>query len=62
VTTVDRVAHRLPDQVRAERPAAQPVALEQRPLLAYVIRLVQGAVDLEVIAPAGELQAVESPG
>jgi hypothetical protein len=62
VALVDRVAHRLADEVRADRPALEPVLLEQLALLAEVVGLSQRPVDLEVVAPAGELQPVESEG
>jgi hypothetical protein len=41
---------------------SRPVLLEQLALLAEVVGLSQCPVDLEVVAPAGELQPVESEG
>ena len=61
VARVDRVRHSLADEVGADRPAAEAVALEQCPALLDVPRIGDRPVDLEVIAPAGELDAVEAP-
>ena len=58
---VDAIAHGLTDEVRAERPASEPVPLEEFPLLAAVGVVRQRAVDLEVVAPARELEPVEPP-
>ncbi len=58
---VDPVAHRLPDEMRADRPDVQMVALEDLLARAAVVRVLQRLVDLEVIAPAGELETVEAP-
>ena len=55
------VANRLPDEMRSERPAAEAVAFEQLPLGFNVAVLAERAVDLEVVAPAGELEPVEAP-
>src|SRR2546423_37053 len=55
VPHVDRVADRLADEVSAEREAVQMVALEDLLDRAGVVALGKRAVDLEVIAPAGEL-------
>jgi hypothetical protein len=62
VAGVDRVADGLADEVRAERPAAEPVALEQLPALARIGRIGDRAIDLEVVPPAGELEPVVVPG
>ncbi len=59
---VDAVADRLADEMRAERPAAEAVLLEEAALLATVRLVRERAIDLEVVAPAGELQPVEAPG
>ena len=59
---VDRVADRLADEVRADRPAAEPVPLEQLALRLHVAGIGDGPVDLEVVSPAGELDTVEAPG
>ena len=61
VARVDRVADGLADEVRADRPAVEPVALEQLALRAAVAVVAKRLVDLEVVAPAGELEAVEVP-
>ncbi len=61
VPCVDRVADRLADEVRADRPAAEPVPLEQLALRLHVAGIGDGPVDLEVISPAGELDTVEAP-
>ena len=61
VAVVDRVADGLADEVLADRPAAQPVALEQRPHAGRVSRVAERLRDVEVIAPARELEAVEAP-
>ena len=58
---VDAIAHGLADEVRAERPAPEPVPLEELPLLAAVGVVRQRAVDLEVVAPAREFEPVEPP-
>ena len=61
VALVDRIAHRLPHEVVADRPAAEVVALEQLPAARRVARVAHRLGDVEVIAPAGQLQAVEAP-
>ena len=61
VTVVDRIADGLADQVRAERPALEAVALEQVALGLHVAGVGERLVDLEVVAPAGELEPVEAP-
>jgi hypothetical protein len=61
VAGVDRIAHRLADEVGAQRPAAQSVAFEQLAPAARVLGLGQRAVDLEVVPPARELQPVVAP-
>ena len=58
---VDQVAHRLPDEVRPEREAVQVVALEDLLDAADVVVLGERPVDLEVVAPARKLEAVEAP-
>ena len=58
---VDRVADGLADEVRADREAAEPVLLEQLPLRVDVAVVRERRVDVEVVAPAGELEAVEAP-
>jgi hypothetical protein len=61
VPRVDAVAHGLTDEVRAERPATEAVPLEELTTLAAIGLVGDCAVDLEVVAPARELEPVESP-
>ena len=63
VAGVDRrIAHALADQVIADDVALQAVAREQLALGGDVAGIGQRLVDLEVISPARQLQAVEAPG
>jgi hypothetical protein len=60
VPLVDRVADRLPHEVVADRPDLQ-VLRRERVVPALAVRLAVGAdrlAHLEVVAPAGELEAV----
>ena len=60
---VDRVvADRLPDEVVRDRPDPQAVPLEDLAAPRHVVVLGQGAVHLEVVAPAGDLEPVVPPG
>lgn len=59
--SVDRIAGRLTHEVGPERPASDAMALEQRALVATVAWIGQGAVDLEMVSPARQLQTVEAP-
>jgi hypothetical protein len=61
VALVDRIAHRLPNEVVADGVALEPVALQQLSLPGGVVRLRERAVDLEVVAPGRQLEAVEAP-
>ena len=61
MATIDRVAHCLTDEVSSERPAAEAMAVEQRALVPDVVGLGQGKADVEVVAPAGQFEAVEAP-
>ena len=61
VPLVDPVADRLADEVRADRPHAEAVPLEQLAPLLRVAGVGDRLVDLEVVAPARELEAVEAP-
>ena len=61
VPCVDRVADGLADEVGADREAVQVVALEHLLDRAHVAVLRERPVDLEVVAPAGELEPVEAP-
>jgi hypothetical protein len=45
----------------ADGPAAQSLALEQRPHRGRVPRIAERLGDVEVIAPARELEPVEAP-
>jgi hypothetical protein len=58
VPLVDSIAHGLAHQVRADGVALQVVAVEQVALGGGVVRIGRRLVDLEMIAPAGELQAL----
>jgi hypothetical protein len=58
---VDRVAHGLAGQVRADRPAVEPVALEDLAPVGAVPGVRERGGDVEVVAPAGELEPVELP-
>jgi hypothetical protein len=61
VPLVDRVADRLPDEVCADRPAVEAVALEQLAPGAHVALVRERLVDLEVVAPGSQLEAIEAP-
>ena len=58
---VDRIGDCLADQVGADRPAPQAVALEQVAVSLDVTGVGQRPIDLEVVSPARELDAVEAP-
>ena len=58
---VDWIAYRLPDQVSTQRPAAETSPIENRTNLAGIIRLGHRPGDVEVIAPARQLKAIEPP-
>ena len=55
---IDQIAHGLPDEVGADGVATQPVILQHLPVLLAVVVFGVRAVDLEVVAPHGELHAV----
>ena len=58
---VDRVADTLADEVCSDRQNAQPMPGEE-PLSRFgVARIRKRLVDLEVVAPADELEAVKAP-
>ncbi len=61
MSRVDRVADSLADEVGSEREAVQMVALEHFLHRPRVTRVGDRLVHLEVVAPAGELEAVEAP-
>ncbi|GHC08449.1 hypothetical protein GCM10010348_33370 [Streptomyces anthocyanicus] len=54
----DGVADGLADQVVGDGPALEAVLVEQLVPGVHVGRIREGLVDLEVVAPAGEFQAV----
>ena len=58
---VDLVANRLADEVSADRPAAELVSLQQLAHPAAIAIVGYRAIYLEVVTPAGELEAVEPP-
>ena len=60
VTLVDVVQHRLADQVVADGEHLEVVLFQQFAFLGAVVVLVEGLIDLEVIAPAGQFQPVVS--
>ena len=62
VPLVDRIADGLADEVRAEREAPETVAFEQLAPAPHVGRVGERRSDVEVVAPAGELQPVVAPG
>ena len=52
------IRHRLTDQVIADREALQAIRLQQLTLLAQVAIAFQRLIDLEMIAPASQLQPI----
>ena len=58
MSLVDAVAHGLTDEVRRERVAREPVVGEQLPVARAVGVVLERGFDVEVIAPAGELEPV----
>ena len=58
VPLVDDVQHRLADQVGADRMALQVVLFEQFAFLGAVVGVFERLVDFEMIAPAGQFEAV----
>jgi len=61
VPCVDRVADGLADEVVADGKAIQIERCEQIPLGFAVAVVGEGFVDFEVVAPAGEFEAVVAP-
>src|SRR4051812_31063612 len=61
MTLVERVAHGLADEMGRHGVAREAVAVQELPPASQGLGLVERAVDLEVIAPAREFQAVELP-
>ena len=60
VPRVDVVQHRLADQVVADGEHLQVVLFQQFAFLGAVVVLVEGLIDLEVVAPAGQFRARRS--
>ena len=61
MTVVDGVADRLADKMSADRQNVQMIALQDLLLRSAVFLVLERLVDLEVVAPAGELEPVETP-
>ena len=61
VAGVDRVANALAHQVRADGVALEVVLVQDVPAALDVGVALQRLVNLEVVAPAGELQGIEAP-
>ena len=57
VAFVDRIEHRLADEMIADRVNLQVVALEQIAFGGAIAVVGQGLVDFEMVAPAGQFQA-----
>jgi hypothetical protein len=62
VALVDRIADGLADEVVADGEGGEAVIGEELPLLGAVVVLLQRALDVEVVAPARELEAVVAEG
>ena len=60
VPGVDVVQHRLADQVAADGEHLEVVLFQQFAFLAAVVVLVEGLIDLEMVAPAGQFQPIVS--
>ena len=58
---VEDVENELADEVVGNRPALQSIAAEQVVAFLAVILILEGFLDVEVIAPAGELDPVVAP-
>ena len=56
--TIDPVTNRLAHEVVGDREGAQAVVAEQLPLAPHVAVVGERLLDLEVVAPARQLQAV----
>jgi hypothetical protein len=61
VARIDRVAHRLADEVGADRPAAQAVAVQQFGVPTAVARVGESRRHVEMVARARQFEAVEAP-
>src|SRR5205085_4398917 len=61
VPLVDTVAHRLPDEMVRDREDLQAVTRQQVASLIAVTAIRERALDVEVVAPACELQTVIAP-
>jgi len=62
VALVDRVTDRLSDEMRRDGNTLEAVAVQDLAPAVRVTRIGKRLVDVEVIAPAGELESVEAPG
>ena len=60
VTCVDIIANCLADQMVANRIASEIIGGQQCPFLGDIVRLIERGVDIEVVTPAGEFDAVEA--
>jgi hypothetical protein len=58
VAGVDVVADGLADQVAGDGKAAQAVSIENVPALLAMLLILQGLIDVKMVAPAGQFQAV----
>ena len=61
VPLVDQVADRLADQVIGDGPDLQPVLAQQIVPTLAVVLVVECLLDVEVVAPAGQLDALVPP-
>ena len=55
------IGHALADEVGADGPATETIFLKDIPAALDIAVIFQGFVHFEMIAPAGEFQAVETP-
>ncbi len=58
MTCIYAIADRLSYEVIGNGIAGQTVGLEEFPLFLDIVRLIEGLLDIKVIAPAGEFEAV----
>ena len=61
VPCVNRVADRLPDQVRADGAALEAVAVQDVVPRLHIIRLGQHPLHVEMITPTGQFQPIKAP-
>ena len=62
VAFINQIAHGLAHEMGGDGVAGESMLGKQCPFLRYIVRLSQGAVDFEMIAPAGEFHAVVAHG